>query len=205
MLPRIGRHIGMTSENLPELKTAILAAFLLAAIGCNKPPVGEIPPGFDIPTVKKFDNFQLKAIRESDAERDFEAVMESRVRLRAIFGEDWPKDDFTLEENRADLREHQESFIRRKSFAYSILSANGDRILGCVYLVPRKQSRATVIFWIRDSALGTHPEALIRKELEPWLKSAWPNEFEFHASLNRDDESERVMAKKRRNGDAIDD
>lgn len=177
----------MTSENLPELKTAIFAAFLLAAIGCNKPPVGEIPPGFDIPTVKKFDTFQLKAIRESDAERDFEAVMESRVRLRAIFGEDWPKDDFTLEENRADLRKHQESFIRRKSFTYSILSANGDRILGCVYLVPRRLSEATVIFWIRDSALGTHPESLIRKELESWLKSDWPNEFEFHTSLNRDD------------------
>lgn len=159
-------------------------AFLALATlpGCNDTVATSIPSTFDVPELKQFDSFQLRAIRAADAESDYEAVMESKIRLRNMFGGDWPRDDFSLAENRTDLDEHERAFEQRESFTYSIVSTDGRRVLGCVYLVPEKDTKANVLFWVRESALGTHPESLIRRELEGWLKNDWPIEFEFHAA-----------------------
>ena len=64
-----------------------------------------------------------------DVEKDYEAVIESRDLLRSMFGGDWPRDGFTLEENLKDLERHQQEFLDREAFAYTVVSLDNDRVL----------------------------------------------------------------------------
>ena len=52
----------------------------------------------------------LIASRESDVDLDYPAVMGSRERLWSIYGEvwGWPPESMTVEEDRIDLRRHQD-------------------------------------------------------------------------------------------------
>ena len=70
-----------------------------------------------------------------DVEKDFEAVIESRELLRSRGGS-WPRDGFTLKENLKDLKRHQKEFLNRKAFAYTVISLDESRVLGCMYINP---------------------------------------------------------------------
>ena len=60
-----------------------------------------------IPERLMTDEVLVRPLRATDAEADFEALMSSQEMLREWDQSDWPSDDFTLEENRADLAEHE--------------------------------------------------------------------------------------------------
>ena len=49
------------------------------------------------------DEFVLRPVTVDDAEADHAAVMDAQTQLRLWSQSDWPADDFTVEENRADL------------------------------------------------------------------------------------------------------
>jgi hypothetical protein len=44
----------------------------------------------------------------------------------------WPREGFTLEKNLADLEEHQQEFLDREAFTYTVVSLDESRVLGCV-------------------------------------------------------------------------
>ncbi len=52
------------------------------------------------------DAFVVRPLREAHASLDYAAVMESRDDLRRSSLGTWPRDGFTLEENRRDLARH---------------------------------------------------------------------------------------------------
>ena len=83
-----------------------------------------------------------------DVEKDYEAVMESQELLRSG-GSSWPREGFTLEENLADLKRHQQEFLNREAFAYTVVSIDESRVLGCVYIDPARKSDtdAEVYMW----------------------------------------------------------
>ena len=78
--------------------------------------------------------FLLRPIRESDAELDYAAVMESREYLQAWEQTGWPADDFTLEDNRRDLRRHERQHAEGEAFTFTVMSPDETRCLGCVYI-----------------------------------------------------------------------
>jgi hypothetical protein len=99
--------------------------------------------------------FVLEPLEEKHAELDFEALMSCRARLRGElqWGE-WPPEEFTLELNRADLRGHHDEFIRRRAFAYTVLSPDRARCLGCVYLERCAEiDGAQLAFWVINDAV----------------------------------------------------
>ena len=163
----------------------ILLVSTLFALGCTSQSQdgneqGFVPADFEIPNSFVCDEFRLRPLDVSDAEADYEAVMESKVELRALFGGDWPEDDFSLEQNRSDLKEHQKAFQDRESFTYSVVAVDQSRILGCVYIHPCDEADAQVIFWVRSSEKGQGLDQILQGTLQNWLTSAWPfNDVKF--------------------------
>ncbi len=138
-----------------------------------------VPADFPVPEGLEHPRFRLRMLRADDAEADYEAVMASRHRLRAGSPNGWPREGFTLAENRADLVRHEREFRERQAFAYTVVDPDDTRVLGCVYINPPASGGeagnhdAQVYLWVRDE----HHPALtgtLRKAVAGWLDACWP-------------------------------
>jgi RimJ/RimL family protein N-acetyltransferase len=124
----------------------------------------------------------LRPLRASDAERDYDAVMSSPSELRRCRGSDWPSDDFTLAENRADLERHEHEHERGEAFTYTVLAPDEARCLGCVYIVPvwpeaaplcdAAACAACVGFWVRASEWVNDLDRHLLTTLREWFGMA---------------------------------
>tara|TARA_Y100001960_G_C14445667_1_gene714779 strand:- start:131 stop:559 length:429 start_codon:yes stop_codon:yes gene_type:complete len=114
-----------------------------------------------------------------DLVKDYDAVMSSAEHLRntfsAISGSDWP-DGLTLEEDLIDLGWHQREFTLRYSFAYTVLSPDETRCLGCVYINPCRKIGydAEVSMWVRTSELVNDLDFELYTFVKTWIDEAWP-------------------------------
>ncbi len=94
------------------------------------------PDRSPVPTGMRTDELLLRTLRASDVELNYEAVMASREMLHLRSGGGWPREGFTLEENLADLQQHEAEFHARTSFTYTVMDPTQTRCLGCVYIYP---------------------------------------------------------------------
>ena len=133
---------------------------------------------FDLPLTAEAARLQLRALSIDDVVKDYEAVMTSREHLWHRFGEiwAWPATDLSLEQNLIDLARHQSEFQQRTGFAYSVLSPDDARVLGCVYIYPATSDavEANVWFWARQSEIASKLEQDIETFLIAWLSNSWP-------------------------------
>jgi len=138
----------------------------------NKPFV---PENFAIPQVLETEYFRLRMLSTDDVEKDYEAVMETQERFHAL-GYEWPREGFTLEENLADLEQHQQEFLDRKAFAYTVVSLDESRVLGCVYINPTGVGGidARVRMWVRQSEYDKGLDPILFREVKKWIDTAWP-------------------------------
>ncbi len=149
-----------------------------------------LPVGFARPVELRTPDAWLRQQRIDDAEADFEAVMASREKLRTWGGDAWPEDDFTLDENRADLAGHIADADSLRAFGYTIWGADVKRVLGSLYLEPtapfidefeeRAGARAAlascdvrVELWLRSDVDGATERRIVAAVLE-WLDHEWP-------------------------------
>ena len=135
-----------------------------------------VPDDFEIPALLETDRFRLRMLSVDDVEKDYEAVIESRELLHAMFGSPWPKPGFTLEENLADLERHQHEFLSRKAFAYTVVSLDETRVLGCVYIDPPEttDSDAVVVMWVRQTEYDKGLDEILFNTVRDWISSDWP-------------------------------
>ncbi|MET3565043.1 hypothetical protein ABIC47_000514 [Leifsonia sp. 563] len=96
--------------------------------------------------------FVLRPIAAADAEKDHAAVMESRAYLRLWEQSAWPEDDFTVDADRDDLAGLAARHADGRAFTFTVLSADGEQCLGCVYIFP---PGATFLARAAVTALGT--------------------------------------------------
>lgn len=133
------------------------------------------PTRLDLPT-----GHHLRPIRAADTEIDFPAVMGSRERLWAIYGEawGWPPETMTIEADREDLARHEREIEAHESFNYAVLDEDETEILGCVYIDPPEDEPpgvgAVVSWWVVDDAVGTPLEAALDEAVPRWLAEGWP-------------------------------
>lgn len=149
------------------------------------------PESATVPEAVATDKFLVRPLRVADVEADYEALMESREMLREWDQSDWPADDFTLDENRADLEEHESDHAARRAFTYTVMSPDESRCLGCVYIHPLGpilghlgapedelagvgDGEAYVTFWVRESELAGGLERRLLTTLVDWLDADWP-------------------------------
>lgn len=143
----------------------------------------EFHSGGPAPRETRTERLVLRPLRASDAERDYDAVMSSAAELRRCRGSEWPSDDFTLAENRADLERHEREHERGEAFTYTVLAPDGARCLGCVYIVPvwpeavplcgAAACAACVGFWVRASEWASDLDRHLLAELRRWLGTEW--------------------------------
>ena len=151
-------------------------ALLLALSACGS---DFVPDEFEMPVLLETEHFRIRPIRVDDAEKDYEAVMESiDIIHAALLGDGWPTEDFTLEENREDLARKERRFARRTSFTYTVTSLDESKVLGCVYINPGIGGPdAAVFMWVRKSALAEGLDPLLETSVREWMQQEWPFEW----------------------------
>jgi len=135
-----------------------------------------VPDDFEVPASLETDRFRLRMLSVDDVEKDYEAVIESRELLHTMFGGPWPRLGFTLEENLSDLERHQQEFLSRKAFAYTVVSLDETKILGCVYINPPEtaDSDAVVVMWVRQTEYDKRLDEILFNGVRDWISSIWP-------------------------------
>ncbi|RED13103.1 GNAT family N-acetyltransferase [Pontivivens insulae] len=132
--------------------------------------------------------FCLRPLRETDVEADYAAVMSSRAFLRQWEQSGWPADDFTLEDNRADLIRHEREHRAGEAYTFTVLDPTRQECLGCVYIYPPDyrtftRSRITalsdhrwadgmaIFLWVRTDMFFIDLDRTLLEALRSWLPS----------------------------------
>jgi RimJ/RimL family protein N-acetyltransferase len=166
-----------------------------------------VPADFTPPDELRTEHLHLRILAPDVTELDYDALMESRARLRQWSASSWPADDFTLDANRDDLAGHVEEWNERIAFAYTVLNPDDTACEGCCYINPinahirsrRMQAEgsgldtgentAGVGFWVRDSAQPRELDRELLDGLIQWLQRDWPFAaiyFVVNGKLTRD-------------------
>jgi hypothetical protein len=134
-----------------------------------------VPVDFEVPERLANEHFMLRPITVRDAEKDYEAVMESSRHLHELWGPGWP-DGLTLEQNTVDLGWHQKEFQRRASFTYTVMTPYEVDVLGCVYIYPSRLEAvdAEVYLWVRRDQLASGLEEELIEFVKQWVGESWP-------------------------------
>lgn len=136
-----------------------------------------VPAGFIVPDGLETPGFRLRPLTVHDLVRDYDAVMSSAVVLKGRMAADgsWP-DGLTLEENLIDLGWHQREFTIRHSFAYTVVSLDGARCLGCCYIYPSSDPAfdSVALYWARESRIGDAADLELGNAFRGWLARDWP-------------------------------
>ncbi len=148
-----------------------------------------VPDDFEIPTLLETDFFRLRMLSVDDVQKDYEAVIESRELLQSMFGGSWPRIGFTLEENLADLERHQQEFLDRRAFAYTVVSLDETKVLGCIYINPppkfsnkpefveylkRTDPDAVAFMWVRQTEYDRGLDKILFHNVRDWINADWP-------------------------------
>ena len=153
----------------------------------------------DVPEGLQTEDFLLRPLTVEDVEPDYAALMASKEMLRCWGGRDWPADDFTLEDNFADLEVHHREHLERQAFTYTVMHPRRPLCLGCIYIDPLERVlaldraaseagdfRASVRFWVTEPYLDGGLERDLLRTLISWLDRDWPFEEVFFRANDRD-------------------
>lgn len=106
-------------------------------------------------------------------------------------GGNWPTHALTLEDDLIDLCWHQREFEHRSSFAFTVMSPDERKFLGCLYLYPpgyrsenSKNADVDVSFWVSQEAYDNGLYPVLYKTLDKWLKTSWPFKKIIYTNTN---------------------
>ena len=138
-----------------------------------------VPDDFDVPDILEHPRFRLRMLSVNDLVKDYDAVMSSVEHLRTTYsresGSSWPE-GLTIEEDLVDLGWHQREFTRRSSFAYTMMTPDEGRCLGCVYIMPtrRRGHDGKVEMWVRADELASGLDEELYRTVRDWVADIWP-------------------------------
>ncbi len=135
----------------------------------------EHPQRVELPT-----GHHLRPIAAEDVDLDYPAVMGSRDRLWAQYGDawGWPPATMTHEQDREDLARHAREADAHQTFNYAVLDAQETRLLGCVYINPPSEldppgADAVTSWWVVDDQVGTDLDTALSVFVPRWLREVW--------------------------------
>ena len=110
--------------------------------------------------------------------QDYAAYMSSIEHLQRTFtrSSTWPHEDITIEDAMKDVLNEQERFTKRESFAYSVLTKDGERELGYVYIRPPNKPgfEAEVSLWVTQEEFDSGFDASLYEWTQLWIADSWP-------------------------------
>ena len=138
------------------------------------------------------DGFIVRPLVPSDVVLDHEAVMSSREFLYHWEQDPpYPPEDFSVEDNLADLEQMDSEHREGTRYTYSVLNADETEVLGCIYFMPNDDRMyqtaevtshdgmdlssvdATVAFWVRVSTWENGFERALLESVLGWLRADW--------------------------------
>lgn len=141
-----------------------------------------VPDGFPVPGGLTAAEFRLEPLGPRHNTADHAAWTSSIEHIRAtpgFAGRSWPPaTGMTPDENLADLKRHEDDFLRRSGFTYSVVGASDGDVVGCVYIYPPgagdRGRDAVVRSWVR--ADRAELDVPLYEAVRDWLAGAWPFE-----------------------------
>lgn len=134
------------------------------------------PKNVRVPIGLNTQNFKLRMLTVNDLVKDFEAVMTSVDRLKGIFGPEstWPE-GVSMEQDLIDLGWHQKEFQLKRSFAFTVMTPDESKCLGCVYIEPSEKQayEAKVILWVRQSEATSGLDDELFTAVKRWIVDEW--------------------------------
>ncbi|MEM1433244.1 MAG: GNAT family N-acetyltransferase [Pseudomonadota bacterium] len=148
------------------------------ALASGASPYPFVPQDFTVPATLEQPKYRLRKLTVHDVIKDYDAVMSSAEHIQGVAfpASDWPS-GLTLEDNLIDLGWHQREFDRRTSFAYTVVTSDESRVIGCVYINPTRKVGydAVVHLWTRPpEQLSYLDEKRLRAVVAEWLAQQWP-------------------------------
>ncbi len=144
-------------------KTALAAAF--------------VPPAFVVPTRVETPQFTLVPLGPALVKIDFTAYMSSIEHLQKTFtrSAEWPHPGITDADAMRDMEAEQARFQRRESFAYAVLTPDGKRERGCIYVSPSPVAGydAVVRIWVTKAEYDAGFDAALYKWATRWVAKSW--------------------------------
>ncbi len=137
-----------------------------------------IPANFDPPTLWEGDGFKVVPLGPELAKIDYDAYMSSIEHLQKTFtySTGWPNADVTMDDAQEDMANEKRRFDTRESFAYAVLTPDGTRERGCVYVRPsgKQGYDAAVRLWVTQEEFDAGFDAELYEAVKKWIPEAWP-------------------------------
>lgn len=139
-----------------------------------------IPSQFEPPVLVETDDFILVPLGPDLVDVDFAAYMSSIEHLQQTFSRSggWPHENITDEDAMQDMLNEEERFNKRESFAYAVLTKDGTRELGCVYVRPSDKAGydAVVSLWVTKAEFDAGFDEELYAWTQQWVEESWPFE-----------------------------
>ena len=143
---------------------------------CQEDPTAW-PKEFSPPKEFRTERIVLRPLAPKYAELDFQAAASSREHLqKTLHWGNWPSGDMTVEDNRNDLERHWKEFEAREAYAYTVLTPDAERCVGCVYINPADGNprAAEMAYWVVANELQNDLDEHLIQSVLGWIKDAWP-------------------------------
>jgi len=141
-----------------------------------------VPADFEVPVLVEGQaeggRFQLVPLGPELVKVDFDAYMSSIEHLQQTFTRStgWPHEGITDEDAMLDMETEQGRFQRRESFAYGVLTPDGSRERGSVYVRPSPVEGydAVVMLWVTKADYDAGFDAELYGWVTNWIATDWP-------------------------------
>lgn len=156
----------------------VLAILLIACSPQGESQPSPVPADFDVPVLAEADGFKLVPLGPDVVEVDYEAYMSSIEHLQTTFTRDtsWPREDISDADALLDMEYEEARFRERRSFAYAVLTPDGSRARGSVYVRPSPVDGydAMVRTWVTKAEYDAGFDAELYDWVTDWIDSEWP-------------------------------
>lgn len=143
-----------------------------------KPVPAFVPADFNAPTRVEAGHFTLVPLGPDLVKIDFDAYMSSIDHLQKTFtrSTDWPHSGISDADAMRDMETEQARFRNRESFAYAVLTKDGRRERGSVYVSPSPVAGhdAVVRLWVTKAEYDAGFDAELFAWVTNWLQRDWP-------------------------------
>ena len=135
-----------------------------------------VPDDFEPPRTMEAEDFQLRPLDYEVMLQDFEAVVTGASGIAKAYQRDESYyRNFTLQDEVIEIGWHMGEWRRRNSFAYAIMSHDGERCFGSFYIyrTPKCEHDAMGILWTipdPDPEFDTSVFETVAK----WVDVSWP-------------------------------
>lgn len=141
-------------------------------------PRAFVAPDFQVPVLVEAPGFKVVPLGPELVDIDFAAYMSSIEHLQTTFtrSTSWPHANVSAADAMKDMQTEQARFARRESFAYAVLTPDGKRERGCVYVYPSEVPGydAVVTMWVTKAEFDAGFDAELYAWTTAWVAKAWP-------------------------------